>query len=359
MSGFEIVGVVLGGIPIVLEAYNRYQAVSTTLTSTLSTVTQDAEKARSLISGDGNWDALGLEGLDLTRLETMRDALDSWKDTLDVIHDSLQAICSEIDSFRVSPCTKPTKILSMEILRKQFKLFVKKDTMQEAIEDLRNFTADFNRITSQIIDELKDPGLGNSSLDRISARIKPSCWNSLKMYQQIRAASSSLYEALALRWPCALHQRHMASIAFQEGYRAPELGKGIKFEAVVTPSESEAFPLWLEIECINDTRTSQPTIPSVTQLEDDKAWVTVVDTLNKHSQAMVLDSTKGKPKKLTKQQIPSQMPKTPKVANVVPVQILSWNPKIPEKQDTANSDETPLTNMEIIGDICHHFQTTH
>lgn len=138
MSGFEIVGVVLGGIPIVLEAYNRYQTVSKTfssfrqhsralsrldtilnaqktifrgdVTKLLTAVTNDAEKARSFISGKRSWDDLGIHGLDRTRAETLRDTFSSWKDTLGEIHDSLQAICSEVESFRVSSSIKSTQV---------------------------------------------------------------------------------------------------------------------------------------------------------------------------------------------------------------------------------------------------------
>ncbi|KAK6721269.1 hypothetical protein SNK04_000164 [Fusarium graminearum] len=396
MSGFEIVGVVLGGIPIVLEAYNRYQTVSKTfssfrqhsralsrldtilnaqktifrgdVTKLLTAVTNDAEKARSFISGKRSWDDLGIHGLDRTRAETLRDTFSSWKDTLGEIHDSLQAICSEVESFRVSSSIKSTQVLSAERFRKQFKLCVKKDVVQEAIEDLRNFTADFNRLTSQIIDELKDSRFGNTSLDKNPACSKPSYWNSLEMYRQIRVASSSLYETLALRWSCALHQRHMASIAFHEGHKLLERGKGIKFEAVVTPAESETSPLWLEIECIDDKRISQTsvTIPSVAQPEDDSTWRDAVDTLNKHSQAMVLESVQRTPNKLTKQPRQSQTHNTTtKATKVVRFHTLSSNPNgigdvnDGQQDDTTSPDNTQLTNLEIIDDICQHFQTTH
>ncbi|KAL6918830.1 hypothetical protein ACHAP8_008570 [Fusarium lateritium] len=393
MSGFEIVGVVLGGIPIVLEAYNRYQTVSKTfsgfrqhsralsrldtilnaqktifrgdVTKLLTAVTKDGEKARSLISGERSWDDLGIRGLDHTRAETLRDAFGSWKATLDEIHDSLQAICSEVEGFRVSS-TKPTQGLSVEIFRKQFKLCVKKDIVQEAIEDLRSFTSDFNRITSQIIDELKDPGFASSSPDQPATCTKPSYWNSLEMYRQIRAASSSLYETLALRWSCALHQRHVASIAFQEGNKPPQLGKGIKFEAVVTPSESEISPLWLEIECVDDTRAYQPSSNSspVVKPELDKNWLNVVDTLEKHSQPLALESAQRTPNKLSGQSISYQTLTTTKITKVVRFQALSLKPNELEdlnesQQDDAHQDDTQFKNLEVIDDICQHFQTTH
>ncbi|CEI63691.1 hypothetical protein FVEN_g6812 [Fusarium venenatum] len=393
MSGFEIVGVVLGGIPIVLEAYNRYQTVSKTfsgfrqhsralsrldtilnaqktifrgdVTKLLTAVTNDAEKTRSLISGERSWDDLGIRGLDHTRAETLRDAFSSWKATLDEIHDSLQAICSEVESFRVSS-TKPTQVLSVEKFRKQFKLCVKKDIVQEAIEDLRNFTADFNRITSQIIDELKDPGFASSSPDQPTACIKPSCWNSLEMYRQIRAASSSLYETLALRWPCALHQRHVASITFRGDNKQLQSQKGIKFEAVVTPSESETSPLWLEIDCIDNARTCQPSSNSspVVKLEINKTWSNVVDTLRKHSQPLVLESAQRMPNKLSGQSISSQTLTTTKTTKVVRFQALSLKPNEVDdlnesQQDDTHQEDTQLTNLEVIDDICQHFQTTH
>lgn len=393
MSGFEIVGVVLGGIPIVLEAYNRYQTVSKTfsgfrqhsralsrldtilnaqktifrgdVTKLLTAVTNDAEKARNFISGERSWDDLGIHGLDLKRAESLRDSFASWKATLDEIHDSLQAICFEIESFRVSASTMSTQLgLSVERFRKQFKLCVKNESVQEAIEDLRSFTTDFNRITSQIIDELKDPSLGSSSSDKPAACTKPSYWNSLEMYRQVRSASSSLYETLALRWSCALHQRHVASITFQDGNKPPQSGKGIKFEAVVTPSESETSPLWLEIECFHDTRTSQPSsgLPSVVKSEFNKTWLNVVDTLEKHSQPVSLDSTQRMPNKIKGQTIPLNRIKTTKVVrfqalSLKPNQV--QGPNKGQEQDTTHQGDTQLTNLEVIDDICQHLQTSH
>ncbi|KAF5004499.1 hypothetical protein FDECE_9011 [Fusarium decemcellulare] len=396
MSGFEIAGVVLGAIPIVLEAYDRYHGVSkafafrqhsreltrldailnaqktifrSDVTKLLIAVTNDPEKARSLLSGEDQcWDDLGIHGLASSiRPKALHDAFNSWKDTLDEIHHSLQSICSEVESFRVSSA-KTAQTLSMDSvkqLRKQFRLCFKKEQVQDAIEDLRNFTADFNQLTTRVIDELKDLDVEKCTSEHTIARTKPSYWNSLDMYRQIRAASSSLYETFAFRWSCSVHQRHVASITVQNGKEPFKTGEGITFEALVTPSEAETSPLWLEIECIDEKQTCQlPSRPrTAEELESDQAWSTVVDTLKKHSQPLALEPVVQRtPKKLTKR--PKTSPNAASTGKVVRFQTPSSEPDdivdaAGSEKDSTQTDDTQLTNLDIVEDVCQHFQTTH
>ncbi|KAF4459335.1 hypothetical protein FALBO_13904 [Fusarium albosuccineum] len=364
MSGFEIAGVVLGAIPIVLGAYDQYQTASkafsnfrhhsreltrldaiinaqktifrSDVTKLLTAVTDDPEKARSLLSGEGQgWDELKIHGPNSSiRAEALHDAFNSWKDTLDEIHHSLQSICSEVESFRASS-GQPAQTFSMDSakqLRKQFKVCFKKEHVQGAIEDLRNFTADFNQLTARI-----------------------------------RVASSSLYETFAFRWSCAVHQRHVASIMVQDGKKPIRAGKGIVFEAVVAHSEAETSPLWLEIECLDENQTFPlPSNPAtVEELESDKTWSPVVDALKKHSQRMVLEPVVQRtPNKLTKRPKSSQAPDATTPGKVVRFQTPSLEPHDTEdapgsEQDSTQTDDTQLTNLDIVEDVCQHFQTSH
>jgi hypothetical protein len=131
MSGIEtIVGLILGGVPIVLEAYDRYCSISKTFTTfrqhskellrldafldaqkslfrsnvarLLRVLTNDRDKASSLLSDDANWAGFRIHGISHTRVDVVQNPFKSWKAILDQIYNILQSICSEVETFRLS-----------------------------------------------------------------------------------------------------------------------------------------------------------------------------------------------------------------------------------------------------------------
>ncbi|RYP71835.1 hypothetical protein DL771_004547 [Monosporascus sp. 5C6A] len=396
MSGFEfIVGVIIGGIPVILEAYDRYWTVSTAfktfrqhsrelvkldtilntqkflfrsnVTKLLTAVTNDPEKARNLLSEDPNWDDFGIHGISRARADGLRDAFASWKANLDQIHGNLQSICAEIETFHSSCPTgsaQRSSISPLKQLPKQFKLCFKKDEVQEAIEDLRHFTADFNELTTRITEELHELHISKPSFNQTAARIRPGHWSSLESYRQIRAASSRLYETFVFKWSCAMHQRHAVSIAFQGNVGQAQPEKGIKFDVAISPLDAEASPLWLEIEYIDVTTQLLSESHSAVDSDSDKAWYSVIGTLQKYSQPMSLDKVEPTPKKLTKRPKPLQALNIPKKAKVVRFQTASSEadetpvPDEDKRQEISASEELPVRNLDRIQDFCRHFQTT-
>ena len=132
MSGVElIVGAILGGIPIVLEAYDRYWTISRaystyrnhskellSLDATLDAqkalfrctvglflrvVTTDPENAACLLSTPGTWKADDFSiQLGETNNTVLEDLFKAWRRVLSQVHGSLQSICDTVETLRPS-----------------------------------------------------------------------------------------------------------------------------------------------------------------------------------------------------------------------------------------------------------------
>ena len=121
-------GVILGGIPVVLEAYDRYWTVSkafrtfrqnekelikldiilktqkirfrSNVLKLLTAVTNDPEKAYSLLSGEKpNWKDFDIHGICGKRAENLRDTFTSWKANMGQIQACIETICEEFEIF--------------------------------------------------------------------------------------------------------------------------------------------------------------------------------------------------------------------------------------------------------------------
>ncbi|KAJ6011030.1 hypothetical protein N7451_002442 [Penicillium sp. IBT 35674x] len=169
-----IVGTALAGIPIVLEAYDRYWQLSdgldtfrnfsreltklNTIMKTqkvlfranviklLTAITNDQERARNLLldSHRENLQRLKLPTIeDEARIESLQEMFSSWHAILELVFNTTTAICLEVKSFGTS--NRP----------KQFRLCLKKTGVHNSIQELRSFMADFNELTARIINELE------------------------------------------------------------------------------------------------------------------------------------------------------------------------------------------------------------
>ena len=151
MSGFEIVGIIIGGIPLAFEAYDRYWAVSKAFSTfrnhsneldkldtilktqktlfrsnvikVLTIVSDDPSVVRSLVSGDGNctWQDLRLKPTLQNVLEdSLKESFKSWEENLEQIRRTLLSICTEIDEFRSSCPSNTDKVSMLQFRRLPF-----------------------------------------------------------------------------------------------------------------------------------------------------------------------------------------------------------------------------------------------
>lgn len=131
MSGLEfIVGTVLAGVPIALEAYDRYWDLSEgfntfrhyskelvkldTILRTqktlfrgnviklLTAITNNPEKARELLTDTEKrrLDDLKLHIRERNRLESLKEMFTSWQATLELLLNAVTTICREVEQFR-------------------------------------------------------------------------------------------------------------------------------------------------------------------------------------------------------------------------------------------------------------------
>jgi len=135
----EIAGVVLGGIPVVLEAYDRYRVLSRAfsdfrnheselkkLNATLNTqralfrksvadvliaLTGNPEKVNSVLDGNAAWDdLLSSESVFVVEFNNVKELFEAWKANLDPINGVIQSICAELETFLSSCPTNPVTV---------------------------------------------------------------------------------------------------------------------------------------------------------------------------------------------------------------------------------------------------------
>jgi len=130
-----IVGIIVGGIPVVLEAYDRYWALSkafscfrnhsselgkldtilstqralfrANVTKILIALTRNPVQARSLLAGGVAWTDLGSEHLLNIEVDNFRDSFTSWNENLHQIQGILRSICREVEAFRTTCPLQP------------------------------------------------------------------------------------------------------------------------------------------------------------------------------------------------------------------------------------------------------------
>ncbi|EEU40090.1 uncharacterized protein NECHADRAFT_76030 [Fusarium vanettenii 77-13-4] len=358
-----IVGTVLAGVPIVLEAYDRYWDLSkgfTTfrhyskelvkldtilntqktlfrgnITKLLTAITNDPERARGLLSerSKETWETLKLETINSEqRLESLRDTFTSWKATLDQVLLSVTAICFEVESFRITnvvPVDSLPSRDSLKQLRKRFRLCWRKGEVQDSIKELRDFTADFNELTARIISELKELQMTPTKEPTIQRRASPS--GNLDKYRQIQSASLRLYNTFAQRWCCTTHPRHAASISLidlDKSGKSKVAENSIKFEVAIASEAGSAKAadslIWLEVETV-DTQTSKTGRPTQSGTSEKNDWEHTIQKITGHAHQAC-------PK-------PSQSPDAESSAN---------------SSQTSNSDS--IIDLAMIEDLCRHFQ---
>lgn len=388
-----IVGTVLAGVPIVLEAYDHYERLSQGCSTfrhysrelakldtvmkiqrtlfraniiKLLTVLTNDPTARDLLAQDAptQWDGLNIPvpcGQDRNRLEALGEMFDSWEATLDLVLQSIEAICLELESFRVDS-TETLKQLS-----RRFRLSWKKSETEDAIKELRDFTADFNELTARIIVELKEV---KSSPPATSAmRWRASQLNSLENYRQIREASNRLYNSFARRWSCTKHQRHAANICVVSG--KPQQDLCVKFGIAIDSEQVESkcldsehvepkcreTPIWFEVEALDAENAFIPA-PQKCDIALDNA----MEKIETHSKPLSIRPATKKSKKKSKNKkvrIRSSSTSTGSVPG------LSTGPPTVCPKTPASSNSTLIStpsittvDLSLVNDFCNHFQVT-
>ena len=400
-----IVGTVLAGVPIVLEAYDRYWDISEcfstfrhysqelikldTIIKTqktlfrwniiklLTEVTNNPEKARNLLSDSSKekWEELKLLAVyGSNRLESLQETFASWKATLELVLSSVTAICLEVESFRTSNAVLVGSMPSREILKqlpKRFRLCWKKNEVQESIKELRDFTSDFKELTTRVINELMEIR-STSRPAQITVRRNAGQLNSLEMYSQIRSASYMLYNTFALRWSCARHQRHAASISLVDdgtSIKSQVTKDGIKFDVAINcddlPTCQEA-PIWLVVETVDASRRVAPVYKAEqSEIECDDAWAGVMEKITKHSQPMVIEHDEKVHKKLVKKAVRFQSAGVGLVGAVsgttmAVMQATADNDKdeeaIPTSTTATSITPNSMIDLEMVEDFCRHFR---
>jgi hypothetical protein len=393
-----IIGTALAGIPIVLEVYDRYwdfsEGLSTfrhhsreltklnTIMKTqktlfranviklLTAITNDPEKARSLLSDSReNLQKLKLPiPYDSTRIESLQELFGSWKSTLELVSTTATAICLEVESLGAS---------NTGSFGKRFRLCWKKNEVQTSIQELRDFTADFNELTTRIVSELEQIRGIALPTQGITMRQKASQLNGLEKYRQIRSASSRLYNVFALRWSCARHTRHAASISLIDESKSIKLEKaedGVRFDVAIDheadSSTCREMPIWLEIKATHEGCLD--TSLCKTELVDDEpdnAWTDVMEKITKHSQPMIIKQVERPPKRGIGRLFPS------KPDDFGPAAVNSGSSTIvqgtADDDDDQNEDTPPasissktnhpttsdsMIDLDLIKNFCYHFQ---
>ncbi|KAI9155559.1 hypothetical protein HJFPF1_08143 [Paramyrothecium foliicola] len=323
MSGVElIVGTILGGVPVTVLAFEKYQTLSSAVSrfrnpkevlrmqskvgaqrtifrnnaiNLLSSLTNDRElvqswmaelscssKDRSCVTPHKSF---VLPEIYHDRIDSLIDTFSSCKATLDEILRIVEKISEELaglekalgKSIELSPGQSSGSKQWWNEMSGRLKLVFRKSDLIDAIEDLRNLNADFSVMTNQIVitlDQIKNTE-SRSGRDQVAARRPPkrtaSNINHIEAYKRVRQASTALYDTLEKKWTCqsGKHESHAASVRCVEPEQVKE-AQSITLEIALTIEEDmrnvdsnnlhHSSPMWLEVEYIDDKHHNQVTV---------------------------------------------------------------------------------------------------
>ncbi|KAJ5151061.1 uncharacterized protein N7482_010313 [Penicillium canariense] len=392
-----IVGTVLAGVPIVLEAYEYYWKISDgfsnfrhysrelikldtimktqktlfrgNIVKLLTALTKDQDLARDLLSDASKerWATIQLHGShNPNRLESLRDAFSSWEATMKLVLDSITTVCGELEGFRTSHTAQGGVSAGTTILRqlpRRFRLCWKKENVQSAIKELRDFTADFNELTARIVAELRDIQ-STAQRQELAPQWKASCMNSLEKYRQVRSASYILYNIFALRWCCAQHDKHAANISLVDDRKFAESDRVddyVKFNVAIDCAASSPLwretLIWLEIEALNGnhqgvSRKRVERSDSGTEQDEDNIWADKMEGLAAYSRPIVIRPAKKAQRKVLKkasQSVPTPAGAGGLMSTIHQTDDDSLRESIPDTPDS-------MVDLETIEDFCGHFQ---
>ncbi|KAK4220593.1 hypothetical protein QBC38DRAFT_404690 [Podospora fimiseda] len=154
----------------------------------------------------------------------------------------------------------------------------KDESFLKSLDELKSLIDDFGHRTAMILDGIKSIRSTTSLMDNPRKRRAAADLNTIDRYQQIRSASTKLYETMAHGWICRKHPAHLVSVAFVEGNHQRDT---IKFDVAVSVCESaatsvtsgsgqsaspESETVWLEIEHLEQVTppTYNDSLPRVT-----------------------------------------------------------------------------------------------
>ena len=212
------------------------------------------------------------------------------------------------------------------------KLSLHKPRIEERIEELRTFNADFNLMATQIIDSLrsleaKPPATGaRAGLD-------------LAKYHIIREASQKLYDTLKNQWSCSKHTEHSAHISFgAEANSIHAYGSTVPVRLKLAVSHSglnsTAMLNWLSVE-------------SCTEKNHEKPKALNLETFNQFTQLLETRTM----------QAPAEQPKSPTLRPFLDTKGLWVSSPLPSGLSDASSvtgDDVP--DLYGIDDLCSHFE---
>ena len=252
MSGIEIAGLVLGSIPLILEAFDRSErtfdafrtyrkypkeieklnsrigAQKTVFRNNCNTfltiLTDDRRRIHEMVHEPTSnaWNEQGLGALlkfrlDQRRVESISATLDSCHRTMKQILEALQDISATTAFLSASLPELASQTLNarerFRSVSNKIRLSIQKPRIKERIEELRILNTDFTILANQLTENFRaltqKSGRHASMELHFAARRLAKC-------RDVRLASEKLHETLVKRWACSAHPKHTAHICLDE-----------------------------------------------------------------------------------------------------------------------------------------------
>ncbi|KAL8785152.1 MAG: hypothetical protein Q9195_008744, partial [Heterodermia aff. obscurata] len=243
MSGFEIVGVVLGVLPLIISTIEDYEKIVDPVVTfrkyskALQTFTTELNVQRDIFQNECIWilsrfvDGHDLEAMlqdpahNLRRVLRHDDSLDGsvsktlgaspyrqLRDILVLLSDSLNEIYEETKDLSEGLSKQITADESLDLkawrrhMKQKLKLSLGKPALNEKINDLRHRNQAFLAISQQIV-RFNASWSPNPSQQDLQSTDK-----NLEKVQKLRAASKTLYHHLEKLWLCPTHSQHSVNM---------------------------------------------------------------------------------------------------------------------------------------------------
>ncbi|OIW27271.1 hypothetical protein CONLIGDRAFT_715781 [Coniochaeta ligniaria NRRL 30616] len=276
-----VVGTVLAVLPLVLKGFSEYAELATkfkTFTrysselrelnrvmSTQSWLVQDfavqllesicgdSKKARGLLSGREHilLDGLHIGEARVAQLLDMQDGFDLWNAALLQINSAIDAICQRLKNLHPAQGA-PGIEDDIKQFKRKLKLSFTKTALKLMIQDLRESVSEFRDLGNQI--RMRLESIPRRKSQDFSAKKTPKADpRSLQTYHRIRAASSKLYDIIAMRCSCDTPHRHLVSIGLLDKDALEKNLQKAVFSVAISSfqhkSEAER-PIILEVELV-------------------------------------------------------------------------------------------------------------
>ncbi|KAI0388113.1 hypothetical protein F5Y04DRAFT_286997 [Hypomontagnella monticulosa] len=402
MGGIELIGVIIGAIPLVIEAYDHsdsaVRGISTlskesfvgelrrlqsrfrtqraifrvTASSLHNVMENDENRVMERLSSHLSWE-VGSQGVlkedhEDNQLDSLNELLESCQEALQQILEDLGCITATLEKFQADQ-SKIQQDVKTD-LGARLKFTWERSGIDQRIQKFRELNKDFVEMGNEIIKIFRDRNTTSEPVTKKALGYSDTS-HRLGSYRRIQHASLELYKTISERWHCGIHERHIVHICSPQGLERYPVDGLATFRVVIASSNSGSEPpcnLELEVEHCRCNETTDSGSPKPTVKPQDMSGIQtssgsgllsqnptvnhLISSLQKGSWGWVPDTKQGDHRKLRRR------PKFTHIHSNIPLEKLALTSTSTENDKAEGRQSLPFDtqgDLRCISDHCNHF----